>query len=61
MPGVRLSAYIYIVKVVSYRAHCLTSVCALQSQFGFESMVMIGDGATDLEARQPGGADIFIG
>ncbi len=24
-------------------------------------MVMIGDGATDLEARQPGGADLFIG
>ena len=22
---------------------------------------MVGDGATDLEARQPGGADIFIG
>lgn len=22
---------------------------------------MIGDGATDLEARQPGGADLFIG
>ncbi len=22
---------------------------------------MIGDGATDLEARQPGGADMFIG
>ena len=24
-------------------------------------LVMIGDGATDLEARRPGGADIFIG
>lgn len=22
---------------------------------------MVGDGATDAEARQPGGADIFIG
>lgn len=22
---------------------------------------MVGDGATDLEARQPGGADLFIG
>ena len=22
---------------------------------------MIGDGATDLEARQPGGADLFVG
>jgi len=26
-----------------------------------ESLVMIGDGATDLEARQPGGADLFVG
>jgi len=24
-------------------------------------MVMVGDGATDLEARREGGADIFIG
>ena len=24
-------------------------------------MVMIGDGATDLEARMPGGADLFVG
>ena len=22
---------------------------------------MVGDGATDLEARQPGGADVFVG
>lgn len=22
---------------------------------------MVGDGATDMEARQPGGADIFVG
>ncbi|EYU23590.1 hypothetical protein ABFS82_04G146400 [Erythranthe guttata] len=27
---------------------------------GFKSLVMIGDGATDLEARQPGGADLFV-
>lgn len=27
---------------------------------GYNSLVMIGDGATDLEARIPGGADIFI-
>uniref|UniRef100_K3Z978 phosphoserine phosphatase n=1 Tax=Setaria italica TaxID=4555 RepID=K3Z978_SETIT len=26
----------------------------------YKSLVMIGDGATDLEARQPGGADLFI-
>ncbi|KAK6153468.1 hypothetical protein DH2020_013107 [Rehmannia glutinosa] len=27
---------------------------------GYKSLVMIGDGATDLEARQPGGADLFV-
>ncbi|KAG6390035.1 hypothetical protein SASPL_151513 [Salvia splendens] len=27
---------------------------------GFKSLVMIGDGATDLEARKPGGADLFV-
>ncbi|KAL6622781.1 hypothetical protein ACP70R_032660 [Stipagrostis hirtigluma subsp. patula] len=26
----------------------------------YKTLVMIGDGATDLEARQPGGADLFI-
>ncbi|XP_018449166.1 phosphoserine phosphatase, chloroplastic-like isoform X3 [Raphanus sativus] len=26
----------------------------------YKTMAMIGDGATDLEARQPGGADLFI-
>ena len=33
----------------------------LQKSLGYEKMVMVGDGATDLEARQIGGADIFIG
>ena len=33
---------------------------ALKAKFGFKTVVMVGDGATDLEARQPGGADIFI-
>lgn len=27
---------------------------------GYQRLVMMGDGATDLEARQPGGADIFV-
>ncbi|QCE04394.1 phosphoserine phosphatase, chloroplastic [Vigna unguiculata] len=27
---------------------------------GFKTLTMVGDGATDLEARQPGGADMFI-
>lgn len=33
----------------------------IKAKHGLTSMVMIGDGATDLEARQPGGADLFIG
>ena len=33
----------------------------VQEKHGFKYLVMVGDGATDLEARQPGGADIFIG
>ena len=34
---------------------------ALQARHGYFPVVMIGDGATDLEARQEGGADLFIG
>lgn len=33
-------------------------ICATH---GLRRVVMIGDGATDLEARQQGGAEIFIG
>lgn len=33
----------------------------IKSLYGYQSVVMVGDGATDLEARQPGGAEIFIG
>ena len=33
----------------------------LKEKYGYKHMVMIGDGATDLEARQPGAADFFIG
>lgn len=32
-----------------------------QDKYGYKPLVMVGDGATDLEARQSGGADIFIG
>ena len=38
-----------------------TRVLPLQKKFGYEKIVMVGDGATDAEARRPGGADIFIG
>jgi phosphoserine phosphatase len=33
---------------------------ALKKENGYCRVVMVGDGATDLEARQEGGADIFI-
>lgn len=33
----------------------------MQAKYGHKVVVAMGDGATDLEARQPGGADIFIG
>lgn len=33
---------------------------ALKKQFGYETVVMVGDGATDAEARCDGGADIFV-
>ena len=36
-------------------------MCVWQAEHGCKSLVMIGDGATDLEARQEGGADLFIG
>jgi hypothetical protein len=28
---------------------------------GYQTVVMVGDGITDYEARTPGGADAFIG
>ncbi|XP_050223288.1 phosphoserine phosphatase, chloroplastic isoform X2 [Mercurialis annua] len=37
-----------------------TAVEQIRKAQGYKSMVMIGDGATDLEARKPGGADMFI-
>lgn len=33
----------------------------IKAKHGYSTIVMVGDGATDLEARQPGGADLFIG
>lgn len=37
-----------------------TAVQQIRNACGYKALVMIGDGATDLEARQPGGADLFI-
>lgn len=37
------------------------AVRLIKATHSLDTMVMIGDGATDLEARQPGGADLFIG
>ncbi|KAL6654670.1 hypothetical protein ACP70R_008135 [Stipagrostis hirtigluma subsp. patula] len=36
------------------------AVQQIRQEHGYKNIVMVGDGATDLEARQPGGADIFI-
>ncbi|KAG0582554.1 hypothetical protein KC19_3G068900 [Ceratodon purpureus] len=32
----------------------------IKKEHGYQTLVMVGDGATDLEARRPGGADMFI-
>ncbi|KAJ6749167.1 PHOSPHOSERINE PHOSPHATASE [Salix purpurea] len=37
-----------------------TAVQEIRKVHGYKALVMIGDGATDLEARKPGGADLFI-
>lgn len=39
----------------------LTVMVLRQAQYGYAPLVMVGDGATDAEARRPGGADVFIG
>ncbi|KAL5204429.1 hypothetical protein ABZP36_009300 [Zizania latifolia] len=36
------------------------AVQQIRQDNGYKTLIMIGDGATDLEARQPGGADLFI-
>ncbi|CAN6469804.1 unnamed protein product [Victoria cruziana] len=36
------------------------AVESIKRKHGYKLLVMIGDGATDLEARKPGGADLFI-
>merc|ERR1711966_616689 len=33
----------------------------IKAKFGHGAMAMVGDGATDLESRAPGGADVFVG
>lgn len=35
--------------------------CVLQKKYGYSRVAMVGDGATDLEARLPDAANIFIG
>uniref|UniRef100_A0A7N0ZRF2 phosphoserine phosphatase n=1 Tax=Kalanchoe fedtschenkoi TaxID=63787 RepID=A0A7N0ZRF2_KALFE len=37
-----------------------TAVRNIRKSHDYKTLAMIGDGATDLEARQPGGADLFI-
>ena len=61
-------AYIYlcfcvrlaVIQITTEHGH-LIIMCAWQDKYGVEPLVMVGDGATDLEARQPGGAELFIG
>ncbi|KAM6550736.1 hypothetical protein CsatB_000544 [Cannabis sativa] len=36
------------------------AVQQIREAHNYKSLVMIGDGATDLEARKPGGADLFV-
>ena len=37
-------------------------VADLKAKHGYKTVVMVGDGATDMEARDiPGGADAFLG
>ncbi|KAK7292171.1 hypothetical protein RIF29_07920 [Crotalaria pallida] len=37
-----------------------TAVRQIRKAHEYKSLAMVGDGATDLEARSPGGADLFI-
>lgn len=37
-----------------------TAVAQIKKEHGYKTLVMVGDGATDLEARRPGGADAYI-
>ena len=37
------------------------AVKQIKSEHGYETVVMVGDGATDMQARTPGAADAFIG
>ena len=37
------------------------AVAHIKREWDLQTVVMVGDGATDAEARQPGGADVFVG
>ncbi|KAL5077963.1 hypothetical protein RYX36_016947 [Vicia faba] len=37
-----------------------TAVQEIKKNHGYKALTMIGDGATDFEARGPGGADLFV-
>ena len=41
--------------------NCLPPHTPTQKSFGYTTVVMVGDGATDLEARLEGAAELFIG
>ena len=44
----------------THAEHC-DPIVTMQAQHHYSPLIMVGDGATDLEARQEGGADLFIG
>ncbi|KAL4546523.1 hypothetical protein Ndes2526B_g01741 [Nannochloris sp. 'desiccata'] len=37
------------------------AVVHIKKNWGLNKIIMVGDGATDAEAKQPGGADAFVG
>ncbi|KAK9845936.1 hypothetical protein WJX81_006457 [Elliptochloris bilobata] len=48
-------------ELTSHSGGKATAARQIRAHYGYAPLVMVGDGATDAEARQPGGADAFIG
>jgi hypothetical protein len=64
------TSYIYTCltsEVYNTQASCCQYMCEclclllLQEKWGYEKIIMVGDGATDMEARLEGAASLFIG
>lgn len=52
---------VLLLMLILMLAHCPAFICYEQAKFGYQRIVAVGDGATDMEARQPDAANIFIG